>query len=252
MPRHQRAVGRHPTQGQRNTGVCGHRKFGGDAWNHLKGNASLVKNTALLPSPAEHKGVTTLQAHHHPAGPDMLHHKAVYLVLRNRMGGGALAHVDAFCLLRRVIQYGLVHESVVQNDVGPLETAETAEGDQPRIPRSSAYQVDTDPIQQIRRPVPNPSGDGAADLLNRVRVYLVGAGPGDPGLITLRGLRCLERADVVLYDRLVDQSILDHAPEQAERIYVGKRTASHTVPQDEINRLMVEHVRAGRVVVRLK
>lgn len=98
----------------------------------------------------------------------------------------------------------------------------------------------------------NPSGDGAADLLNRVRVYLVGAGPGDPGLITLRGLRCLERADVVLYDRLVDQSILDHAPEQAERIYVGKRTASHTVPQDEINRLMVEHVRAGRVVVRLK
>src|SRR5660398_213577 len=154
MPRHQRAVGRHPTQGQRNTGVCGHRKVGGDAWNHLKGNAGLVKNTALVPSPAEHKGVTPLQAHPHPAGPDMLHHMAVYLVLRNRMGGGALAHVDAFCLLRRVIQYGLVHESVVQNDVGPLETAETADGDQPRIPRSSAYQVDTDPIQQIRRPVP--------------------------------------------------------------------------------------------------
>lgn len=98
----------------------------------------------------------------------------------------------------------------------------------------------------------NPSGDGAGDPLNRVRVYLVGAGPGDPGLITLRGLRCLERADVVLYGSLVDQSVLDHAPEQAERIYVGKRTASHTVPQDEINRLMVEHVQAGRVVVRLK
>src|SRR5665811_949611 len=56
MPRHQRAVGRHPTQGQRNTGVCGHRKFGGDAWNHLKGNASLVKNTALLPSRPNTKG----------------------------------------------------------------------------------------------------------------------------------------------------------------------------------------------------
>lgn len=83
-------------------------------------------------------------------------------------------------------------------------------------------------------------------------VYLVGAGPGDPGLITVRGKRCLEQADVVLYDRLVDPVLLSYAPEGAEMVYVGKRSAQHTVPQDGINAMLVEHALAGKRVVRLK
>lgn len=83
-------------------------------------------------------------------------------------------------------------------------------------------------------------------------VYLVGAGPGDPGLITVRGKRCLEQAEVVLYDRLVDPVLLSYAPEGAEMVYVGKRSAQHTVPQEGINALLVEHALAGKRVVRLK
>ena len=84
------------------------------------------------------------------------------------------------------------------------------------------------------------------------KVFLVGAGPGDPDLICVRGLRLLEEAEVVLYDRLVDPALLAHAPADAELIYVGKRTAAHTVPQDEINQLIVTHARRGKLVVRLK
>ena len=84
-------------------------------------------------------------------------------------------------------------------------------------------------------------------------VYLVGAGPGDPGLITTKGLRALRRADVVIYDRLVNLSILAEAPQAAELIYVGKGpTERDTLPQDEINRLLVEHAGCGKTVVRLK
>jgi uroporphyrinogen III methyltransferase/synthase len=83
-------------------------------------------------------------------------------------------------------------------------------------------------------------------------VYLVGAGPGDPGLITVRGVECLRRADVVVYDRLVAPSLLDYAPNEAERIYVGKASSDHTLPQAEINALLIEKALAGQVVVRLK
>ncbi|MGB2968121.1 MAG: uroporphyrinogen-III C-methyltransferase, partial [Phycisphaerae bacterium] len=84
------------------------------------------------------------------------------------------------------------------------------------------------------------------------RVYLVGAGPGDPGLLTLRGRDCLARADVVVYDRLVPERILDEAPAAAERIYVGKEPGRHTLRQDDINALLVRHATLGRTVVRLK
>lgn len=84
------------------------------------------------------------------------------------------------------------------------------------------------------------------------RVYLVGAGPGDPELLTLRGARILGRADVVLYDRLVARELLELAPPGAERIFVGKRRSHHSLRQEEICRLMIEHARAGRTVVRLK
>jgi uroporphyrinogen III methyltransferase / synthase len=84
------------------------------------------------------------------------------------------------------------------------------------------------------------------------RVYLVGAGPGDEGLITVRGLELLQRCDVVLYDRLASAALLHHAPAHALRIAVGKRGSEKMVAQDDIAALMIEHWRAGRNVVRLK
>jgi uroporphyrin-III C-methyltransferase len=83
-------------------------------------------------------------------------------------------------------------------------------------------------------------------------VYLVGAGPGDPELLTLRGRDCLRRAQVVVYDRLVSLALLDEAPPWAERIYVGKRRGVPHRTQEEINALLVERALAGQVVVRLK
>ena len=85
------------------------------------------------------------------------------------------------------------------------------------------------------------------------KVYLVGAGPGDPGLITLRGKFLLERAEVVIYDHLANVKLLAHAPATAERIYVGKKGGvQHIIPQEGINRLLIEHGAAGKRVVRLK
>lgn len=83
-------------------------------------------------------------------------------------------------------------------------------------------------------------------------VYLVGAGPGDPDLITVRGLSCLRRAEVLVYDRLVAPELLDEVPRTALRIDVGKEAGNHRCPQEEINALLVKHALAGRVVVRLK
>ncbi len=83
-------------------------------------------------------------------------------------------------------------------------------------------------------------------------VYLVGAGPGAPGLITLDGVRALERADVVIYDYLASPRLLDHAPAAAERICVGKHGGGHRTEQDIITGLLIDHARAGRTVVRLK
>ncbi len=84
------------------------------------------------------------------------------------------------------------------------------------------------------------------------RVYLVGAGPGDPELFTLKGVRCLRTAEVVVYDRLASDELLRYAPPDAELIFVGKQPAAHAMPQDKINALLVEHARRGRTVVRLK
>ncbi|WP_435980557.1 uroporphyrinogen-III C-methyltransferase [Psychrobacter sp. DM4] len=83
-------------------------------------------------------------------------------------------------------------------------------------------------------------------------VYLVGAGAGDPELLTLKALRVMQRADVVLYDSLVSQDILDMCAITAEKIFVGKRRANHALPQENINELLVKHAQAGKTVVRLK
>ena len=80
----------------------------------------------------------------------------------------------------------------------------------------------------------------------------MGAGPGDPGLLTVKGLDCLRRADVVIYDRLIDESILHEARPEAEKIYVGKASSHHTLEQETINHLLIQKAREGKVVVRLK
>jgi uroporphyrinogen III methyltransferase/synthase len=82
--------------------------------------------------------------------------------------------------------------------------------------------------------------------------YLVGAGPGDPGLFTIKGRACLERAEVVVYDYLCNPLLLKWAPDSAEKIYVGKKAGTHARSQEEINALLVEKARSGKITVRLK
>jgi uroporphyrinogen III methyltransferase/synthase len=86
----------------------------------------------------------------------------------------------------------------------------------------------------------------------KAKVYLVGAGPGDPGLITVKGRQCIRTADVIIYDYLASSTLLKHAPPDAEMIYVGKKGGDHTLSQDGINALIVEKAKAGLTVCRLK
>lgn len=83
-------------------------------------------------------------------------------------------------------------------------------------------------------------------------VYIVGGGPGDPGLITVKGLQCLRQADAVLYDRLIAPELLNEVPAHAELIDVGKEPKRHRRSQDEINTLLIEKAYEGKIVVRLK
>ena len=85
------------------------------------------------------------------------------------------------------------------------------------------------------------------------KVYLVGAGPGDPQLLTIKAVKALKDADVVIYDRLgVSEDVLCLAPDSAERIFVGKRTGLHEVPQDQITNIIIEKAKQGGKIVRLK
>lgn len=87
---------------------------------------------------------------------------------------------------------------------------------------------------------------------SKTHVFIVGAGPGDPGLLTLKAAECLKKADVVVYDRLVSDEILNMVPEGAEKIFAGKAARDHFMPQDEINQTLVDLAKQGKVVVRLK
>jgi len=84
------------------------------------------------------------------------------------------------------------------------------------------------------------------------KVYLVGAGPGDPGLLTIRGLELLRKAEMVVYDRLVNPVLLEEVPPEATRVFVGKLTGFHSLPQEQINNILIEHARRGLLIVRLK
>ncbi|MFD2612553.1 uroporphyrinogen-III C-methyltransferase [Paenibacillus gansuensis] len=88
--------------------------------------------------------------------------------------------------------------------------------------------------------------------MDRGKVYLVGAGPGDPKLITVRGLECIQRADVVVYDRLASPRLLRHMKPGAEKVYVGKLPDRHTMKQEDINQLLVDYALQGKTVTRLK
>ncbi len=83
-------------------------------------------------------------------------------------------------------------------------------------------------------------------------IYLIGSGPGDPGLFTVKGVECMKRADVIVYDRLAPEALLAHARPEAERVYVGKKPGEPTMPQEEINALLVRLGREGKTIVRLK
>ncbi|OTA20314.1 uroporphyrinogen-III C-methyltransferase [Xenorhabdus beddingii] len=88
--------------------------------------------------------------------------------------------------------------------------------------------------------------------MNKGNVWLVGAGPGDVGLITVKGLHGIQSADVIVHDRLVNPELIALAPEHCEIINVGKEQDHHPISQDEINRILVKHAQAGKQVVRLK
>lgn len=156
--------------------------------------------------------------------PDQLGALAAFIAARRERVRDALADVPARQHFWEGVIGGAIAEQVYRGDEAAAEASF-----QSALERARA-------------------GSGATAPL----VALVGAGPGDPELLTLKALRLLQEADVVLYDNLVNRSILDYARRDAERIYVGKRRSFHVMRQEGINALLVEQARAGRRVVRLK
>ncbi len=106
--------------------------------------------------------------------------------------------------------------------------------------------------RQARRALEKEMRKPQGDLENYGQVALVGAGPGDPELLTLRALRLIQAADVLVYDRLVNPAILEFARREAARIYVGKEKSRHIIPQEQINQILVDLAKEGKLVVRLK
>ncbi|HVB25769.1 MAG TPA: uroporphyrinogen-III C-methyltransferase [Ktedonobacteraceae bacterium] len=108
----------------------------------------------------------------------------------------------------------------------------------------------------MREHIHDADRDSADNMDNRQasggKVYLVGAGPGDPELLTLKAVRCLRKADIVVYDRLINAAILEEVRPSAKLIFAGKGPGCHTMKQEQINALLITHAQLGRIVVRLK
>ncbi|NII75406.1 uroporphyrin-III C-methyltransferase/precorrin-2 dehydrogenase/sirohydrochlorin ferrochelatase [Dyella sp. SG562] len=167
-------------------------------------------------------------------------------------------------VLARLLREGL--ESLLDPALGPLAAlAARLRGKiRARLPDLGARrrfyeQLFAGPVLQLLRRAQPEQAEAEAEraLAGAVTqsvgsVVLVGAGPGDPGLLTLRGLRALQEADVILYDRLVAAEVLALARRDAERIEVGKEAGNHHVTQERIHALLLEHAQQGRRVVRLK
>ena len=131
------------------------------------------------------------------------------------------------------------------------KTSSTASGRRIGAPRLELVRTVTSAaISRLQSPG-EPRGGGQAKPASG-RVALVGAGPGDPELLTIRAVRALMCADVVVYDHLVNESVLGLAPADAELIYAGKESNHHSLPQEEINSLLADLARDGKRVVRLK
>ncbi|MEK7266661.1 MAG: siroheme synthase CysG, partial [Pseudomonadota bacterium] len=116
-----------------------------------------------------------------------------------------------------------------------------------RVLAGDEKRVREDLIDSLNRPHYETGAKSEAGV-----IHIVGAGPGDPELLTLRALRLLQSADVILYDRLVGEKILSLARRDAVRLYVGKAKADHAVPQDQIEQRLIDFARSGKIVVRLK
>ena len=156
---------------------------------------------------------------------------AAYGRLADLMGGfrGAVAKAIASPVMRRRFWETVLEGPIAERALSGDERAASAE---------LAHAIER-------------AGAGEAEA-PRGEVYLVGAGPGDPDLLTFRALRLMQKADVVLYDRLINQDVMNLVRREAERIYVGKEPEDHELPQGEISALMVKLARAGKRVLRLK
>ena len=151
---------------------------------------------------------------------------------------------------RRLILHELAERQVCDSPTCATRQLASRTGRQNRLPEGAQ---ENSPGQAQRRPgnwgqsdLPRPVGAA------RGRVYLVGAGPGDPDLLTVKALRFIQSADVILHDDLVTPAILELARPDAEVVNVGKRCGVKSITQEQINALMIEHTRVGRSVVRLK
>ena len=113
--------------------------------------------------------------------------------------------------------------------------------------REQIHDVERDSVDKGDNGMFSDNGQAA-----RGKVYLVGAGPGDPELLTLKAARCLRKADVVVYDRLINSAILEEVHPNAKLIFAGKGPGCHTMKQEQINALLITHAQLGRIVVRLK
>lgn len=143
---------------------------------------------------------------------------------------------------RKLLLHQLAQRQLCASEHCPTRQMALASNPTPAIPSNRSSQQRTKRVEGSAVGMPAAPG----------HVYLVGAGPGDPDLLTVKATRLIQSADVLLHDDLVPQAVIDLAPQAGEVISVGKRCGVKSITQDEINALMIQHARAGRRVVRLK